>query len=269
MNVLLKRILGRLVRTGNLTVTGPKGSIASFRRRQRRAGAHAHQDQACRTRHHLRSDAGGARSLYGRRTRHPRRRRAGLDAHRLPEHRQRRHRRHLDEGDRRAAARLPPPPADQHGGALAPQRAAPLRPVGRPLPALPRRGHAVFLRLFRAAGHDARRGAARQEAPHRRQAQAEGRPDGARHRLGLGRARPLSRPVPSRSTSWASPCRPSSMAVATDRAHAAGPGKPRPFRAQGLPRPQRALRPHRLGRHVRACRRQSLPHLLRQVARRC
>ena len=31
----------------------------------------------------------------------------------------------------------------------------------------------------------------------------------------------------------------------------------------------RALRPHRLGRHVRACRRQPLPHLLRQDARRC
>ena len=37
--------------------------------------------------------------------------------------------------------------------------AAPLRPVGRTLPALPRRRHAVFLRLFRAPRHDARGGA--------------------------------------------------------------------------------------------------------------
>ena len=42
-----------------------------------------------------------------------------------------------------------------------------------------------------------------------------------------------------------------------------GTRKPRPFRDAGLSRPERALRPHRLCRHVRACRREPLPHILR------
>ena len=54
-------------------------------------------------------------------------------------------------------------------------------------------------------------------------------------------------------------------AVATERARAEGLEDRVAFRDQGLSRPLRALRPHRLGRHVRACRRQPLPHLLRQM----
>ncbi len=122
MNILLKRVLDRLVRTGNLKVTGPKGSTVVFGDGSGEP-VHMHiKTTACRARHHLRSDAGGAGSLHGRRTRHSSRAACWADAHRLPEHGQRRHRRDLVEGDRGAASRLPAPAADQHCVARAPQR---------------------------------------------------------------------------------------------------------------------------------------------------
>ena len=43
-----------------------------------------------------------------------------------------------------------------------------------------------------------------------------------------------------------------------------GAGRARQLRTAGLPQPAPPLRPHRLGRHVRACRRRPLPALLRR-----
>ena len=57
---------------------------------------------------------------------------------------------------------------------------------------------------FETAGRDARRGAMGEEAPSRRQARAAAGPGGARHRLRLGRARPVPRRVCRRRTSPAS-----------------------------------------------------------------
>ena len=85
----------------------------------------------------------------------------------------------------------------------------------------------------------------------------------ARHRLRLGRARPLSRRDRRRR-------RHRHHAVAGAARHrqrarrGKGPGRARPLPPAGLSRRRRAVRPHRLGRHVRACRRQPLRHLLPQ-----
>ena len=78
--------------------------------------------------------------------------------------------------------------AVQSGRPLAAQRGASLRPERAPLQPVPRSRPAIFLRLFPARRRDAGGGAGRQEAPHRRQAAARpAGPDGAGHRLRLGR----------------------------------------------------------------------------------
>ncbi len=67
------------------------------------------------------------------------------------------------------------------------RRAIPLRSVERVLRFVPRPGHAVFLRLFRDRQGDHRRGADREDAAYRGQAFAAPGPEGAGHRLRLGR----------------------------------------------------------------------------------
>ena len=68
---------------------------------------------------------------------------------------------------------------------------------------------------FETAGVIARRGATREEAAPRRQARAQARHESARHRLGLGRARPVSRRDLRRRRSPASPSRTSSTSFRT------------------------------------------------------
>ena len=90
----------------------------------------------------------------------------------------------------------------------------------------------------------------------------------ARHRLRLGRARPLSR----RSRRRRRHRRHAVGGAARRRQRARrgkGPGRPRPLPPAGLSRRQRAIRPHRLGRHVRACRRRPLRHASSASARNC
>ena len=135
--------------------------------------------------------------------------------------------------------------------------------------ALPRPRPAIFLRLFRDARRHARRGAARQEAPSRRQARARAGPARARHRLGLGRPRPLSRRARRRRRH-----RRHAFATSSCRLQRAAPRRrvwptASRFLLAGLSRGRRAVRPHRLGRHVRACRHQSLPTLLPRPAATC
>ena len=57
------------------------------------------------------------------------------------------------------------------------------------------------------------------------------------------------------------------LALSRERAEEKGLGEPRRVPPAGLSRHRRALRPHRLGRHVRACRRRLLRHVLPQVRR--
>ena len=56
-------------------------------------------------------------------------------------------------------------------------------------------------------------------------------------------------------------------ALSNEKAQAAWHRRPRPLRAAGLPRGHRDVRPHRLGRHVRARRRPPLRRVLRQGER--
>ena len=115
---------------------------------------------------------------------------------------------------------------------------------------------------FEGARRIARRCAAGQEAPPRRQADDQARHEGARHRLGLGRARPLSGRDLRRRGDRRHPVGGTAQAVQRARRAARRRG-PRAVPAQGLPPPRRALRPHRLGRHVRACGRRPLQGILR------
>ena len=124
-----------------------------------------------------------------------------------------------------AAAHLARPqalPAGEPGRQGAAERRPPLRPRQRLLQAVPRRGHAVLLRLFPRRRRHARGGAAQQAAPDRRQAAPEARPQGPRHRLRLGRPRALSGGAWRRSTSPASRCRRSSTRCRTRRRGAPG-----------------------------------------------
>ena len=87
---------------------------------------------------------------------------------------------------------------------------------------------------------------------------------GARHRLRLGRPRALSRRDRRRARD-----RHHAFAGAI-RARATAGGRARPDAGCDLPagrlsRRRRPFRPHRLGRHVRACRRRLLRHVLPQV----
>ncbi len=110
----------------------------------------------------------------------------------------------------------------------------------------------------------ARRRPARQEAPSRGQAARQARRHGARYRLRLGRAGALSRRNCRRAgyrhhaVAGAIPARAKPGARA--RPH---PGYDLP--AGRLSRRRGPFRSHRLGRHVRACRRRLLRHLLRQM----
>ena len=112
----------------------------------------------------------------------------------------------------------------------------------------------------------ARRRPARQEAPSRRQTVLAARRQRARHRLRLGRPRALSRGNCRRARSPASRCRRSSYASPRSARSSAGYRRAT-FQLRGLPRRRRPLRPHRIGRHVRACRRQFLRRILPQDAR--
>ena len=67
------------------------------------------------------------------------------------------------------------------------QRRPPLRHRQRLLPPLPRRGHAVQLRVLHRPDQQPRSGAVRQEGAHCRQARPQAGPARARHRLRLGR----------------------------------------------------------------------------------
>ena len=91
---------------------------------------------------------------------------------------------------------------------------------------------------------------------------------GARYRLGLGRAGALSGRRVRCRRHRADPVRGAAQGRESARRRRRA-GRPGPVSSARLPRGERALRPHRLGRHVRACRRQPVPGVFPQVARRC
>ena len=143
------------------------------------------------------------------------------------------------------------------------ERGASLRSVGPALRAVSRSGPAIFLRLFPRRRRRSRHRAARQKAAHRGQADDPARAEGARHRFGLGRAGALSRQRVRRRRHRAD-----LIGRAAPGGDAPGCGG-RAFRACALSfarlsRGRRAVRPDRLGRHVRACRDQPLRRVFRQ-----
>ena len=157
------------------------------------------------------------------------------------------------------ARRHPPPHRPvQPGAPRAAQRRASLRPERAALQPVPRSRPAIFLRLLPARRRDAGRGAGRQEAAYRRQAvPGPAGPDGAGHRLRLGR--PGADPG-ARSRRAGHRHHAVDRAAATRRAR--GP-RPRGWRTASsfelldYRAVDRHVRPHRLGRHVRACRRRA------------
>ncbi len=165
-----------------------------------------------------------------------------------------------------AALSLPQVPAAQPAHPRAAQRRASLRSRRKTLFAVPRRRPAIFLRLFRSARPVARRRAACEEAPSCRQAPAPRRPPRARHRQRLGRACALhGRVLPRAGHRHHAVAR---AVPARDRAR--GRKEPRQrgrIPPAGLPRRAGKIRPHRLGRHVRACRRRLLRRLLPPLRR--
>ena len=143
------------------------------------------------------------------------------------------------------------------------QRRPPLRSRRPPLRPLPRQRPAIFLRLFRPSGCQPRRGAAGQEAAHRGQAAGRAGPAACSISAPAGAAWGfISAQVGGRRLcAAASRSSEEQLEVSRRRAARSGPARPGPFRARGLPRHHRHLRPHRLGRHVRACG----PALLRRL----
>ena len=95
----------------------------------------------------------------------------------------------------RAACPSPRPPRPrQHAGEGAAAHRRPLRPRQRPLRLLPRRAHALFLRLLPAPRHQPRGGAAGEARAHLPRAAARARHPPARDRQRLGRAGDPRRP---------------------------------------------------------------------------
>ena len=148
-------------------------------------------------------------------------------------------------------------------GRAAAQRRPSLRPQRPALRLLPRPRPAVFLRLLQDRRRAAGAGPARQEAAHRRQAAAAARPEGARHRLGLGRHGPVPQPAVRRRRDRRHPLQGTARRLEPARPRGRR-GRPRALQAARLSPGARPLRPHRLGRHVRACRRRPLRRVLHQ-----
>ena len=133
---------------------------------------------------------------------------------------------------------------------------------GPALRLLPRPRPAVFLRLLQDRRRAAGAGAARQEAPHRREAAAEARPEGARHRLGLGRHGACSSASSIGVDVTGVTLSKEQLAVSSRRALEGGMADRVRFKLLDYRQEPGTLRPHRLGRHVRACRRRPLRRVL-------
>ena len=152
-------------------------------------------------------------------------------------------------------AAVPPQPRRRSSQA---QRRAPLRPRQRALRPLPRRRPAVQLRLLHRSRQQPRAGAGRQEGAYRRQARPEAGPARARHRLRLGRDGALPAQGRRASTCSASPLSEEQLKVARQRAEEAGVADQVKFELIDYRQVDGTLRPDRLDRHVRACRRGAL-----------
>ena len=255
MFTLLDILLRRIVRRGSLTLIDADGIAHRYGDGSPPVVSLRLADKRHRAAARGRSGAGARRGLHGRPARDDRGPHLRLPRAVPLQPRERRHAGLDPELQRRP---LPQPPADavQSVRARAAQRGAPLRHRRRHLRPLPRSRPAVFLRLLHR-GRRPRGGAARQEAPPRGQARHRARAARARHRLGLGRARALSRQGrPLRRHRRDAQQR---AAQGLPRARGQGGLEPRgAFRVQGLPQGRGPLRPHRLGRHVRARGRQPL-----------
>ena len=120
------------------------------------------------------------------------------------------------------------------------QRRASLRSRRTALLAVPRRRPAIQLRLFRAPRAVARRRAARQEAPSRRQAAGQARRARARHRLAAGAGSGSISPRCAARRSPASRCREEQFALVARARRGERPRRPRRVPPAGLPRHRRS-----------------------------
>ena len=174
----------------------------------------------------------------------------------------------VDAGAMAAALSLAAPRAIQPADARAPQRRAPLRPRQASLRAVPRCRPAIQLRLFRASRAVARRRAARARSATSRRSCWSSRPARVLDiGCGLGRPCALSRRDVRRAGRPASRSREEQLALARNRADEKGSPARSSSGCRTIATSREHVRPHRVGRHVRACRRQPLRHLLRQVRR--
>ena len=151
--------------------------------------------------------------------------------------------------------------AVQSGRQGAAQRRAPLRPQRPALRPLPRPRPAVFLRLLQDRRRAAGAGPARQEAPHRRQAAAAARPEACSTSARAGAAWACSSPAVRRRRDRRHALQGAARRFQPARAGGRR-GRPCALQAARLSPGSRPLRPHRLGRHVRACRRRALRRVL-------
>ena len=174
-----------------------------------------------------------------------------------------------------SAVALPAPPAEpvQSAPARAPQRCASLRSRRPALLFIPGRRPAIQLRIFRETRSVARRCPAREEAASGCQAAARAEQDGHDLRvldigcgwggLGLYLAEIGGADVTGVTLSE------EQHAIANERAAEKSLSEHARVPAAGLSRCHRPVRPHRVGRNVRACRGQSFRHLLPKRARNC
>ena len=269
MNILLQRVIQRIVRTGTLKITGPDGATHVFGDGSGDPVHMAIHHAACRAGDRARSDAGRARSLHGRRARLRRRRQPGA-AQLVYEHLgptstiEATWRRRWKACATPSVASIRSTRRRAPGATCSTTTTCPASSTGSSSTTDMQYSCAYFERpdmtLEEAQLAKKRHIAAKLRIKPGHDVLDIGSGWGG---LGLYLAKQLRGRRARRHA----------VDRAARRRHRAGPrGGPRrsrAFRDQGLPRPLRALRPHRLGRHVRACRRQPLPRPSSTNARRC
>ena len=265
----LSHMLKSFVRVGTLKVVDAEGNVHVFAGSAGAQGHHAAHGSLALSQAVLQSGAARGRSLYGRPHELRGARRCATSTlfsmNRLDA-------RHLSACRRccvASRARAQALPAGKSGRQGAEERRASLRSRQRLLQAVPRRGHAVFMRLFPRRRRHARAGAAEQASADRRQAPSEAGP--ARSSISAA-AGAISRSICGAWRTWTSPasrCQRSSMRSPMRRRGVPDLSDRVRFELRDYRNVDRTLRPHRLGRHVRACRRAVIMASSSQRSMRC
>ncbi len=176
----------------------------------------------------------------------------------------------LGQGDREGSGGFPRAPSAQRPRAREGEHRPPLRSRRADLRPVPRRGQAVFLRLFRASGPGAGGRPDGEEAPYRRQAAASTRASPCSTSAAASAAwRSISPASPERARRPASRCPEEQVAVAQAARAASNFAERLDFRLQDYRDVTGDVRPHRLGRHVRARRRRAIRRIFPATCAAC